>query len=504
LLYLLTIGGFGGKLRYRQGFLRVVQPGCCVAHQSMWGPPNVDRSDDGPPVSAFTEGTEGAPESTPDLAGLATKMSAHGVEQDVSRDLAFELVLNQILKQACSTTAATSAAIALKRNGNLVCRATTGAHAPHLGVHLDTRAGLSGACVQARSVQRCTDTETDPRVDQEACRRLGVRSIVVLPLLDGDELRGIFEAFSPRPKALGQRDIGILQALTPRILQSLREADVSSQSAPPEASAMSGYPAEKTRAAAADFDARSTRRKRISTRDQIWTIVLSVLVIGAALLVGGLVGVRLGWKRTAPPSGPNARASVSRAALPAPPATGQELSPHGSAALQRATPAASPVPPRVHENARGSEEPNPGDLVVYQRGKVIFRMPAQPTGAPLPGTVQSAAGAEGGQPGPPASVGGPAVVEVPEEVAQTRLLRRVEPEYPEEARQRQIQGPVILKIQINSGGAVEKLLAVAGDPLLAEAAIRAVKQWRYQPYRVGGRPVEVQTWVSLTFALPAN
>ena len=89
-----------------------------------------------------------------------------------SKELALDLVLNQIVEQACLATGATGAAIALTRDGEMVCRATTGKNAPDLGVRLDN-AGFSAECLRVGTLQRCDDTETDPRVDSLACRLLG-------------------------------------------------------------------------------------------------------------------------------------------------------------------------------------------------------------------------------------------------------------------------------------------------------------------------------------------
>ena len=71
-----------------------------------------------------------------------------------------------------------------------------GEKVPETGSFLNTRSGLSGLCVQTREMQRCDDTLTDPRVNTEACQALDVRSIVVLPVLEGKRLWGIIEIFS--------------------------------------------------------------------------------------------------------------------------------------------------------------------------------------------------------------------------------------------------------------------------------------------------------------------
>src|SRR5580692_7188250 len=160
------------------------------------------------------------------LAELATALSAHGGGA-LSADLALDLVLNEIVEHARLATGATAAAIALARGDEIVCRATTGANAPDLGVRLDVDSGLSGACVKSKQWQRCDDSEIDSRVDAEICRGLGVRSILVFPVVREEKLLGVFEIFSPRPNAFSDREIQTLQALSRSIVNNVdRAADV--------------------------------------------------------------------------------------------------------------------------------------------------------------------------------------------------------------------------------------------------------------------------------------
>src|SRR5580704_4016944 len=99
-------------------------------------------------------------------------------------DLALDLVLNELVVRAAEATRASAAALALVRGEEMVCRAATGNLAPDLGVPLNTRDGLSGACLQTRQPQLSVDTEFDPRVDPAISRRLGIRSILIVPVFD--------------------------------------------------------------------------------------------------------------------------------------------------------------------------------------------------------------------------------------------------------------------------------------------------------------------------------
>jgi TonB family protein len=92
-------------------------------------------------------------------------------------------------------------------------------------------------------------------------------------------------------------------------------------------------------------------------------------------------------------------------------------------------------------------------------------------------------------------------VSLSEGVAQELLLNQVQPVYPPVARNARITGTVVLKAQISETGEVVSLSLISGHPLLAPAAMDAVKQWKYRPYLLNGSPVEVNTEVRVNFAL---
>lgn len=81
------------------------------------------------------------------------------------------------------------------------------------------------------------------------------------------------------------------------------------------------------------------------------------------------------------------------------------------------------------------------------------------------------------------------------------LVRKVNPVYPPLARQARISGTVVLRAVISKDGSIENLSLVSGHPMLAPAAIDAVKQWKYKPYLLNGEPVEVDTEVQVNFTL---
>ena len=122
-------------------------------------------------------------------------------------------LLANLADAACRLTGATGAAIAMWKDGAMVCRARSGDTAPALGAQLNADAGISGECLRTGQIQNCTDTENDPLVDVEVCRRLDLRSIAVLPIQGWRGLNGILEVFSSRPAAFTEQNIALLQEL---------------------------------------------------------------------------------------------------------------------------------------------------------------------------------------------------------------------------------------------------------------------------------------------------
>ncbi|MBZ5656207.1 MAG: energy transducer TonB [Acidobacteriia bacterium] len=95
----------------------------------------------------------------------------------------------------------------------------------------------------------------------------------------------------------------------------------------------------------------------------------------------------------------------------------------------------------------------------------------------------------------------PQRVRVTQGVSKGLLVYRIEPTYPPLARQAHIQGVVVLTAVIDKDGNIQNLQVVSGHPMLAPAAIEAVKQWRYKPFLLSGQPFEVETTVTVTFSL---
>src|ERR1700686_2897757 len=134
--------------------------------------------------------------------------------------------LQLLVERAQYITGATGTALALPQGEEMVCHASAGSSAPAIGARLQVRSGLTGESISRRQLLRCDNAETDPRVNLEACRALGIASIVVLPLLRRTgEVRGLFELFSDHPYAFEERDLIALERMAALTLTALDLAE---------------------------------------------------------------------------------------------------------------------------------------------------------------------------------------------------------------------------------------------------------------------------------------
>jgi TonB family protein len=475
------------------------------------------------------DGAPAKPES--DFSELAAKFAAHGggrIPAELSGELALDIVLNEIVERACVVTGATGAAIALARDGEMVCRASSGGTAPELGTRLDMNSGLSGACLRSRRIQCCEDALADPSADAEVSRQLGVRSVVVLPLLQGQisqdqELIGIFEIFSTLPAAFSDRDLRTLEILAERVLKNTRARQTSLTSvglAPADlidgARAADAGEGIKTLAVSGAEEGEGRVNKGLSAQSELettedasgaagrfdWlTTLMAGILVAVILLMGTVFAMRMGWlKASSQIHAPRAATATSTtSAAPAMPASRQANASAGAPAgeLMTSGNAQKESSSEAVESRKGNGRVPEGGLRVYENGREVFRMPTPPVAATAERGAEKGAGADSGsQP--------EGIVEVSSAAAEGSLLRRVEPEYPEQALAQRVQGPVLLEVRIRPDGAVQEVKLVSGPPLLAQAAVAAVRQWRFKPRTVNGRAVEMETRITLKFTLPPN
>ena len=385
---------------------------------------------------------DSAPLRLPDL----THILEQHVQAGFPPDLALDLVLNELVVRAADATHATAAALALARGEEMVCRAATGPHAPDLGIPINTRDGLSGACVRTRLPQLCDDAEADPRVDPVASRHLGIRSMLIVPVFEpvsdkapddtmraGSEneeplnhtlddspsagmmhrdelsdpldvrshigsytgpqiglrhydnvseirvhqLAGVLEVFSPLPNAFPQSAETVLEGFA-RECARIRLLAAQMGTRPP---AETVPPADKSTPADPDFiplasvvdDCPPAPERRTQSYES-WTFVLAALVIVAAATLSFLIGSRVGWLRSPQPAS-IPPASTNPLAKPAPANSAPPVAVNSAPVTKTAGSAhQKPAPPILSHSARERFD-NSNELVIYEKGKVVFRMP---------------------------------------------------------------------------------------------------------------------------------
>jgi hypothetical protein len=124
-------------------------------------------------------------------------------------------------ERAVLLTRAHGSAIALNDGHDTRCRAVAGEIAPPVGSRIDSLSGLTGACVRSGRVMRCDNTDSDPEVDREACRRLGISSVLAAPIVHGGSVVGLIEVFSRQTFAFDDSDCHALERLAETIADSM-------------------------------------------------------------------------------------------------------------------------------------------------------------------------------------------------------------------------------------------------------------------------------------------
>jgi len=154
------------------------------------------------------------------------------------------------------------------------------------------------------------------------------------------------------------------------------------------------------------------------------------------------------------------------------------------------------IPIAVHTKQEAPAPPvdTAGGLVGGVPGGVVGGVPGGALSEVLRGTGSAPALAKTPAPTPKR-------IRVPAQVAEANLIHDVAPQYPPEAGRERIEGIVVLTAAIAKDGTVRDVRVENGLPLLAQAAIDAVKQWRYKPYLLNGEPIEVDCHITINFTL---
>jgi TonB family protein len=221
------------------------------------------------------------------------------------------------------------------------------------------------------------------------------------------------------------------------------------------------------------------------------TGALTTAVIALSLLVGWMVG-RAGWSmavQRAEIQTPDvlenvAAAQISPDALPTSPSADESIESTESTSSE---PPLEP-PPNPARKPKGQAAELNGGLMVFEHGEPVFRaMPSE--------TKPQTEGRGDGD-------SQTAPDQIPRPATNSYLLKQVVPQYPEQARKQHIQGPVVLNTLVGRDGSVQEVKVISGDPELVQAAVTAVKQWRFRPPALEGNSGEFETRITVNFSLP--
>lgn len=135
-----------------------------------------------------------------------------------------DAVLGTVVHEAQRLTGGDAAVVEIPDGDDLVYRAVAGTAAAHLGLRIPAAGAISGLALQTAETLLCEDSETDERVDREACRRVGARSLVVVPLRHDAQIAGVLKVYSESRAAFGPEHVRVLSLLADMIGSALVRA----------------------------------------------------------------------------------------------------------------------------------------------------------------------------------------------------------------------------------------------------------------------------------------
>ena len=204
-------------------------------------------------------------------------------------ELDLDAVMGLVVERAQALTQAVGAVIEMAEGDDMVYRAVAGTAAPHIGLRLKRDGSLSGLCVRLGKLLRCDDAETDDRVDRAVCRRIGVRSMLVVPLHHRSRVVGVLKVLSPEPNVFSEEDEQTLQLMAGLIGAALSHAEAFE--------AERTMLAERTAALAAMAEAKATAEEAnrlksafLSTMSHELRTPMNAIMGYAHLLLDGLDG----------------------------------------------------------------------------------------------------------------------------------------------------------------------------------------------------------------------
>lgn len=130
-------------------------------------------------------------------------------------------VLACVTEEVAGLTGADGAVLELAEGEEMVYRAVSGLARAQLGLRLPRAGSLSGLCIETGEILQCDDSEADGRVDRAACRKVGLRSMVVAPLVHHESVVGVLKVASPRVGSFTREHVGILALVTEMIAAAM-------------------------------------------------------------------------------------------------------------------------------------------------------------------------------------------------------------------------------------------------------------------------------------------
>ncbi len=458
-----------------------------------------------------------------------------------------DTILGTIAVAAHSLTGATGAAIAMPRDGAVVCVGRSGETAPELGDRLNVDSGISGECLRTGVSLRCDDASRDFHVDAEVCRQMGLQSIAVVPLRGQHGRVGVLEAFSTESYAftgdkmeLLERLAGLAEAAWARGAVSQAQGTATGLVQPEklgeavsldetiaEAPAVVEAPPEL--AAPVTVAVPLAQVREVFASAQVKNAIARKKWRFAAMIALGVVGLTLlsvyGWRAWYEASVVSRRRKLAPTPAHAVPPV-HENAPAGTGFAGTSDvvyPEARPSKlSQPHSAGVAAVVHIPDDVVRRQLGRTIppadrraASPPTAPAAVPESGEVPLIA-ASSAAPADPASAIGSAIgqvieiapalprlsVPISQGTSGGELIHKVQPVYPPEARRMHMTGKVVIDAIVNVEGRVDDLKLVSGDPLLSAAAMDAVRKWRYSPYLLNGKAIPKDTRITISFIAP--
>jgi TonB family protein len=454
----------------------------------------------------------------------------------VAADLARDWVLQEFVEQArlMLITSATGAFIGIVEARRIVCQAMSGSNVAEFIAYLNRDQRMLSLCLKTNTLQRCRDSETSDELDASACRYLGGRSIVLVPIVDENENRvAILGVFSPQADAFSNTSLLALQSLSRRIANAITRVGRCTLPGAPELTPVRPEPAKLL---------------LIGSRAHTALRPLAATVKGSPLWIVGSVILVLftGWTLGRVMSKPARHLSAKRYASPVPAVAVAPTSSGGSANSSLGSNQSSAVKAAVQRTAvkaaiqrtvetprirAASSQPlahqklNLPDLEIEDdlddsssgsfQSKSVDTTTAMNERNPDDGTQstesreqttsqQSTSRQATSERATSMSVGATSAspVMLPEQLALSHVTTRVEPNYPASAKAQHVQGTVTVDVVVDKGGQIQAVRPVDGDSRLVYWALRAVSQWRFTPLVRDGHPVSFESHISLHFTLP--